>query len=46
MLDDSGKGMQRRINEILNQRYMPMVETPEKMFEKIQEITEIVRVLL
>ena len=35
--------MQKRINELLNSRYMPQVETAEKMYLKIQEINEIVR---
>ena len=34
--------MQKRINELLNSRFMPGTETPEKMLEKIQEITDIV----
>ena len=42
-MDDFGKSRQKRINELLNSRFMPSVETTEKMVEKIQEITEIVR---
>ena len=33
--DASLKGMSKRINELINSRFMPGVETPEKMFEKI-----------
>jgi hypothetical protein len=42
MLDDN-RNMSKRINELINSRFMPMAETPEKMFEKIQEITEILK---
>jgi hypothetical protein len=37
-LDESGKQLQKRINELINSRYVPQVETVEKMQEKIQEI--------
>lgn len=42
-MEDSGKSMQKRINELINSRFVPHVETPESMFAKIQEITEIIR---
>ena len=38
--------MQKRINELLNSRYMPQVETAEKMYLKIQEINEIVTLVI
>lgn len=42
--DDLGRRqLQKRINELINSRYVPQVETVEKMQEKIQEINEIVR---
>jgi hypothetical protein len=41
-MDDNGRSLQRRINELINSRYTPGVETPEQMFQRIQEITEIV----
>lgn len=34
--------MQKRVNELINSRFVPGIESPEKMFLKIQEITEIV----
>jgi Txe/YoeB family toxin of Txe-Axe toxin-antitoxin module len=34
-LDEKTRNMQKRINELINSRFMPGQETPEKMFEKI-----------
>ena len=31
-IDDNGRSLQKRINELINSRYMPGVETPEQMF--------------
>lgn len=35
--------MQKRVNELLNPRFSGIIETAEKMFLKIQEITEILK---
>jgi len=34
---------QKRINELINSRYMPQIESVEMMYSRIQEINEIVR---
>lgn len=36
------RNVQKRINQLLNQKFIPGSETAEKLIEKIQEITEIV----
>jgi len=34
-IDDNGRSLQKRINELINSRYTPGVETPEQMFQRI-----------
>jgi hypothetical protein len=40
---NDSKTMQKRINDIINARYMPHVETAETMYQRIQDITEILK---
>ena len=42
IFDENGWNMQKRVNELINSRFVPGIESAEKMFLKIQEITEIV----